>query len=82
MFDDVEDALETYNTNIECDTIAKVQSCVYALRYLLINRPAGSSINGINLNYASLENEKIRLEQILNDYNRISFTSGRPYNNY
>ena len=74
------DALAQYNDNLAwTGNTIKAGLALEAVRWLLVNRPADASDGGTRLNYASLEQEKEKLEAFMGavgNSNRTSFTRG------
>ena len=78
------DALAQYNDNLSWDGDAtKATAALEAIRWLLINRPQGTSRNGRTVNYAALEVEKAELEDYVNEFganaNRVGFTRAKMW---
>lgn len=77
------DVLAQYNDNLDYDGNAtKAALALAAVRWLLINRAQTTADGGTSLNYASLEKEKERLEDYVNQIGagasrRSLFTRGR-----
>lgn len=77
------DALAQYNNNLSWEGDAtKAAAALEAVRWLLVNRPERIAKGDRQLNYASLQAEKERLESFLNisssSVERASFVQGRP----
>lgn len=76
------DALAQYNDNLSWEgDVAKATLYLEAIRWLLVNRPQTSSIQGRSLSYSALELEKIKVADFVNTFganvNRSSFIRGK-----
>lgn len=78
------DVLAQYADNIDWDgNVTRAKACLAAVRWLLVNRPAGLRHGEQQLNYESLTDEKKSLEKFLAAADstrlqtRTTFTQGR-----
>ena len=70
-------ALAQYNDNLLWDgDVTKARLALEAIRWLLANRPAQTTREGVGINYADLAEEKKKLQQIV-DGTILSEGSGR-----
>ena len=75
-------AIAQYNDNLSWEgDSAKALLTLEAIRWLLVNRPQSTSRSGRSVNYATLSEEKIKLETFVNNQGssvtRAPFTRGR-----
>ncbi len=76
------DALAQYNDNLSWEgDITAATLYLEAIRWLLVNRPQTSSIQGRSLSYSALELEKIKVADFVNKFGvnvkRASFVRGK-----
>jgi hypothetical protein len=78
----VDDALAQYNNNLSWEgDVTKAAAALEAIRFLFINRPYIISTENRSINFESLNEEKLRLQEFIgragSGINRASFTRGR-----
>lgn len=72
----VDDALAQYNNNLVWDNDStKASNALEAIRFLLVNREMSIGTEGRQVNYASLETEKAKLEAYLTTVSRAASTN-------
>ena len=77
------DALAQYNDNLSWEgDVSKATLYLEAIRWLLVNRPQTSSIQGRSLSYTALELEKAKVQDYVETFgaassSRSSFVRGR-----
>lgn len=77
------EVLDQYNNNLTWEgNITKATLALAAVRWLLVNRPEGMTVNGRSHNYSALEQEKEQLENFVslsaNTNRMVNFTEGKP----
>ncbi len=75
-------ALAQYNDNLSWEgDSTKASAFLEAIRWLLVNRPQSSSIQGRSVNYTVLEAQQVRVQAYVDKFSgsvsRASFVRGR-----